>query len=154
MQRPNPLKSFRLLIVTRKGYSDELFSCSPRKGNTKLQIAPLNFGWFWSQLIYKFASKKLDTYQDILHSFKHHLWGWGGKIKKWPNIVRHYFIGVVIYQLKFWNWNQTEVTKLVYYSVGIFPGTFSIFKSRDFWTSLVPGQQDHGTFKVSRSCPV
>ena len=39
-------------------------------------------------------------------------------------------------------------------SVGIFPGTFPIFKSRDFWTSLVPGQQDHGTFKVSRSCPV
>ena len=27
-------------------------------------------------------------------------------------------------------------------------------KSRDFWTSLVPGPQDHGTFKVSRSCPV
>ena len=39
-------------------------------------------------------------------------------------------------------------------SVGIFPGTFPIFKSRDFWTSLVPGPQDHGTFKVSRSCPV
>ena len=39
-------------------------------------------------------------------------------------------------------------------SVGIFPGTFLIFKSRDFWTSLVPGRQDHGTFKVSRSCPV
>ena len=42
----------------------------------------------------------------------------------------------------------------VHSSVGIFPGTFPIFKSRDFWTSLVPGQQDHGTFKVSRSCPV
>ena len=27
-------------------------------------------------------------------------------------------------------------------------------KSRDFWTSLVPGPQDHGTFKVSRTCPV
>ena len=27
-------------------------------------------------------------------------------------------------------------------------------KSRDFWTSLVPGPRDHGTFKVSRSCPV
>ena len=27
-------------------------------------------------------------------------------------------------------------------------------KSRDFWSSLVPGPQDHGTFKVSRSCPV
>ena len=27
-------------------------------------------------------------------------------------------------------------------------------KSWDFWTSLVPGPQDHGTFKVSRSCPV
>ena len=26
--------------------------------------------------------------------------------------------------------------------------------SRDFWTSLVPGQRDHGTFKFSRSCPV
>ena len=26
-------------------------------------------------------------------------------------------------------------------------------KSRDFWTSLVPGPQDHGTFRVSRSCP-
>ena len=39
-------------------------------------------------------------------------------------------------------------------SVGIFPGTFPIFKSRDFWTSLVLGQRDHGTFKVSRSCPV
>ena len=26
-------------------------------------------------------------------------------------------------------------------------------KSWDFWTSLVPGPQDHGTFKVSRSCP-
>ena len=39
-------------------------------------------------------------------------------------------------------------------SVGIFPGTFLIFKSRDFWTSLVPGQGDHGTFNVSRSCPV
>ena len=39
-------------------------------------------------------------------------------------------------------------------SVGIFPGTFPIFKSRDFWTSLVPGQRDHGTFKVFRSCPV
>ena len=38
--------------------------------------------------------------------------------------------------------------------VGIFPGTFLIFKSRDFWTSLVPGPRDHGTFKVSRSCPV
>ena len=34
------------------------------------------------------------------------------------------------------------------------PGTFPIFKSWDFWTSLVPGPQDHGTFKVSRSCPV
>ena len=33
------------------------------------------------------------------------------------------------------------------------PGTFK--KSpRDFWTSLVPGPQDHGTFRVSRSCPV
>ena len=39
-------------------------------------------------------------------------------------------------------------------SVGIFSGTFLIFKSRDFWTSLVLEQQDHGTFKVSRSCPV
>ena len=39
-------------------------------------------------------------------------------------------------------------------SGGIYPGTFPIFKSRDFWTSLVPGQRDHGTFKVSRSCPV
>ena len=39
-------------------------------------------------------------------------------------------------------------------SVGIFPGTFPIFKSQDFWTSLVLGQRDHGTFKVSRSCPV
>ena len=27
-------------------------------------------------------------------------------------------------------------------------------KSQDFWTSLVPGPRDHGTFKVSRSCPV
>ena len=26
--------------------------------------------------------------------------------------------------------------------------------SRDSWTSLVPGPQNHGTFKVSRSCPV
>ena len=26
-------------------------------------------------------------------------------------------------------------------------------KSRDFWTSLVPGPRDHGTFKVSKSCP-
>ena len=34
------------------------------------------------------------------------------------------------------------------------PGTFPIFKSRDFWTSLVPGPRDLGTFKVSRSCPV
>ena len=34
------------------------------------------------------------------------------------------------------------------------PGTFPIFKSRDFWTCLVPGPRDHGTFKVSRSCPV
>ena len=34
------------------------------------------------------------------------------------------------------------------------PGTFPIFKSRDFWTCLVPGPGDHGTFKVSRSCPV
>ena len=33
------------------------------------------------------------------------------------------------------------------------PGTFK--KSpRDFWTSLVPGPRDHGTFRVSRSCPV
>ena len=30
----------------------------------------------------------------------------------------------------------------VYISVGIFPGTFPIFKSQDFWTSLVPGQRD------------
>ena len=48
----------------------------------------------------------------------------------------------------------TRVATDVSTSVGIFPGTFPIFKSRDFWTSLVPGQQDHGTFKVSRSCPV
>ena len=27
-------------------------------------------------------------------------------------------------------------------------------KSQDFWTSLVPGPRDHGTFKVSRSRPV
>ena len=47
-------------------------------------------------------------------------------------------------------------------SVGIFSGTFLIFKSRDFWTSLVQvswahgttGPQDQGTFKFSRSCPV
>ena len=31
------------------------------------------------------------------------------------------------------------------------PGTFKK-KSRDLWTSLVPGPRDHGTFKVSRSC--
>ena len=35
-----------------------------------------------------------------------------------------------------------------------FPRDFSIFKSWDFWTSLVPGPRDHRTFKVSRSCPV
>ena len=48
---------------------------------------------------------------------------------------------------------QIRIREITHTSVGIFPRTFPIFKSRDFWT-FVPGQRDHGTFKVSRSCPV
>ena len=49
---------------------------------------------------------------------------------------------------------QTPPCDLDEASVGIFSGTFPILKSQDFWTSLVPGRRDDGTFKVSRSCPV
>ena len=72
------------------------------------------------------------------------LFGFWRKLKTTPN--RHFEI----------NWPLVgEPQKLkVCFWVGIFPRTFPIFKSRDFWTSLAPGQQDHGTFKVSRSCPV
>ena len=38
--------------------------------------------------------------------------------------------------------------------VSIVPGLFQFSSPGTFWTSLVPGPRDHGTFRVSRSRPV
>ena len=50
--------------------------------------------------------------------------------------------------------SQSNLILRVQTRVSIVPGLFQFLVLGTFWTSLVPGPQDHRTFKVSMSCPV
>jgi hypothetical protein len=51
-------------------------------------------------------------------------------------------------------WTIAEYhVKLLCIRLSIVPGLFQFLVLGTFWISLVPGQRDHRTFKVSRSCP-
>ena len=116
-----------------------------KNGMNSIKMIKSSFTRKWSHKSQWSIFKKLIQKLHV-GNFRHSKW----------DFIKAKFMYVSVFWKAFHQffYSSAPCVRCVRTRVGIFPGTFPIFKSQDFWTSLVLGPQDHGTFKVSRSCPV